>query len=143
MDLNRYAIRFELVPLGGLDMDIDIDSLEDATIDELREIAEASVSSGSPPTTDSSSRTTYRRSEVVKQYAFRVADGVCYGCGDDAPFVDTGGKPFLEVHHLRRRSDGGPDHPDNVIALCPNCHRRVHYGEDGDAFNQKLIERDL
>jgi 5-methylcytosine-specific restriction protein A len=27
-----------------------------------------------------------------------------------------------------------------VIAVCPNCHRRVHYGEDGDAFNNDLIE---
>jgi predicted HNH restriction endonuclease len=27
-----------------------------------------------------------------------------------------------------------------VIALCPNCHYRVHHGEDGDAYNQELIE---
>ncbi|MDY7081344.1 MAG: HNH endonuclease [Halobacteria archaeon] len=47
----------------------------------------------------------------------------------------------MEVHHLHRHSDGGVDHPDNVIALCPNCHRRVHYGKDGDSFNQKLIKK--
>ncbi|THE64894.1 HNH endonuclease [Salinadaptatus halalkaliphilus] len=68
------------------------------------------------------------------------ADGVCQGCDEPAPFTDTDGEPFLEVHHLQRRSDGGPDHPDNVVALCPNCHRRVHHGPDGEAFDRALLE---
>jgi 5-methylcytosine-specific restriction enzyme A len=25
-----------------------------------------------------------------------------------------------------------------VIAVCPNCHRRVHHADDGDAFNETL-----
>jgi len=33
---------------------------------------------------------------------------------------------------------GGPDHPAFVAALCPNCQRRVHFGEDGDEYNQSL-----
>ena len=139
----RDAIRFELVPIGGLDIDTGIADLEKASVEELRELAEASVSGQSTTTTESSSRTTYSRSEVVKKYALRVADGVCQGCKQDAPFKNTDGEPFLEVHHLRRRSDGGADHPDNVVALCPNCHRRAHYGQDGTEFNQQLIERDI
>lgn len=83
---------------------------------------------------------TYRRSEVVREYVLRAADGVCQGCGEDAPFVGEDGEPYLEVHHLHRRSDGGADHPDNVVALCPNCQRWVHYGEDGEEFNRELIE---
>lgn len=135
----RDAIRFELVPAGGLDMDIGTTDIDTLSIEELREKAEASVNGDTATTTTSRFRTTYRRSEVVKKYALRVADGVCQGCGDEAPFLDSDGEPFLEVHHLHRRSDGGADHPDNVIALCPNCHRRVHYGQDGEEFNQRLI----
>ena len=78
---------------------------------------------------------------MVKEYALRVADGVCQGCGENAPFENDDGDPFLEVHHLYRRSDGGAVHPDNVVALCPNYHRRVHHGKDGDEFNEKLRER--
>lgn len=137
----RDAIRFELVPAGGLDMDVGTSDLDEISTEELRKKAEASVSGESIPTRESTSRTTYRRSEVVKEYALRVADGVCQGCGDDAPFLDSDGNPFLEVHHLYRRSDGGADQPDNVIALCPNCHRRVHHGQDGDEFNQQLIDK--
>jgi len=140
-DNMRDAVRFELVPVGGLDIDTGIENFESVSVEELREQAKASVTGESAPTPQSSTRTTYSRSEVVKEYALRVADGVCQGCGQDAPFEGTDGEPFLEVHHLQRRSDGGADHPDNVIALCPNCHRRVHYGQDGEEFNQQLIER--
>ena len=137
----RDAIRFELVPIGGLEIDTGIQNLGEASLDELREQAEASVSGKSTSTTELTSRTTYSRSRVVKEYALRVADGVCQGCDENAPFKNTDGEPFLEVHHLKRRSDGGADHPDNVIALCPNCHRRVHQGQDGEEFNQQLIAR--
>lgn len=38
---------------------------------------------------------------------------------------------YVEPHHTRRLTDGGPDDFHHVIALCPTCHRRVHYGTDG------------
>ena len=60
------------------------------------------------------------------------------GCGVSAPFMRSDGTPYLEPHHLRRVSDGGPDHPAHVIVLCPNCHRRVHAGADGETYNAKL-----
>nr|WP_249038840.1 HNH endonuclease [Haloterrigena salifodinae] len=40
------------------------------------------------------------------------------------------------MHHLYRRSEGGADHPKDVIALCSNCHRRVQHGRNGGEFNQ-------
>jgi 5-methylcytosine-specific restriction protein A len=135
----RDAIRFELVPAGGLEVDIDED-INKLSKEELYKNAKESVSGEHEKTKRASSRTTYQRSEIVKEYALRIADGVCQGCGNEAPFLDENGDPFLEVHHLHRRSDGGADHPDNVIALCPNCHRRVHHGRDGDEFNRSLID---
>ncbi len=140
-DQMRDAIRFELVPAGGLEIDTGVSDLDEISLDELYEQAESSVSGEGRTTSESSSRTTYQRSKVVKEYALRAADGVCRGCGEEAPFLTEEGEPFLEVHHLHRRSDGGADHPENVIAICPNCHRRVHHGRDGDEFNQELISR--
>ncbi len=54
-----------------------------------------------------------------------------------APFRTSEG-PYLEPHHVRRLSDGGPDHPRWVIALCANCHGRAHYSEDASTYNAHL-----
>ena len=36
------------------------------------------------------------------------------------------GKPYLEVHHVVWLSRGGEDSTANTVALCPNCHTRLH-----------------
>jgi 5-methylcytosine-specific restriction protein A len=81
---------------------------------------------------------TYFRSDLIKVYVLRRAAGYCEGCGAPAPFLTRKGTPYLEPHHIRRRADSGPDHPLWVIALCANCHRRVHYGADGHDYNMHL-----
>jgi len=78
------------------------------------------------------------RADAVRFYALKRAGGICRGCGKVAPFESREG-PFLEVHHVYRVADGGPDHPASVVALCPNCHREVHYGIEGDRLNERLI----
>jgi 5-methylcytosine-specific restriction enzyme A len=80
----------------------------------------------------------YERSAAVREYVLRRAGGTCEACGGTAPFRRTDGTPYLEPHHTRRLSDGGPDHPRWVGAVCPNCHREIHYGENGDEKNQSL-----
>jgi 5-methylcytosine-specific restriction protein A len=40
-------------------------------------------------------------------------------------------------------ASGGPDTPENTAALCPNCHRSLHYGSDRDALTADLIARIL
>ncbi len=81
-----------------------------------------------------------QRSEAVRIYVLRRADGICEGCGVPAPFKEKKRRPYLEPHHIHRIADGGPDDPAHVIALCPNCHRRVHHGMDGAEYNQSLAE---
>lgn len=105
---------------------------------ELRSLAMQRAS----PTTPTTERRRHlqRRSKAITVYARRRAAGECEGCGDEAPFETSRGRPFLEVHHIHRLSDGGPDHPEHVAALCPNCHRRVHHGENGDEYNRQLVE---
>lgn len=70
----------------------------------------------------------YTRDPRVAAYALRKAKGRCGDCKKPAPFTRRAtGHPFLEVHHIHMLKDGGADTPDNVIALCPNCHRKRHY----------------
>lgn len=32
----------------------------------------------------------------------------------------------LECHHIKYRSEGGPNHTSNLIALCDECHSKAH-----------------
>lgn len=141
---SRRGLRFILEPVESEETTIPAEEIEGLSLSELYERAKQSAentgSRGSRRTSGASSSRGYTRSEQVKRYARKAAQGVCQGCDEEAPFIDKTGEPFLEVHHLYRRSDGGPDHPDNVIAICPNCHRRVHHGEDGETFNKRLKE---
>ena len=71
----------------------------------------------------------YIRDPIVVEYVKRKANGICQDCHQPAPFINKKtGEPYLEIHHIVPLSQGGSDTIDNVIALCPNCHRKRHYG---------------
>ena len=38
-------------------------------------------------------------------------------------------RPYLEVHHITPLGEGGEDTLSNAAALCPSCHRELHYGK--------------
>lgn len=85
-------------------------------------------------------RSVYERSDAVRQYVLARSKGNCEECASAAPFNRPDGTPYLEPHHVEKLSDGGPDHPYWVIALCPNCHRRAHYAIDSVSFNSALAK---
>lgn len=70
--------------------------------------------------------TTYIRDPYVSEYAKRQANGVCQLCNQRAPFMDSSKQPYLETHHIEWLSKGGSDTIENTVALCPNCHRKMH-----------------
>ncbi|MBV7564168.1 HNH endonuclease [Pseudomonas sp. sia0905] len=70
--------------------------------------------------------TEYQRSMWVAEYARRRAKGCCELCGEPAPFNRTDGSPYLETHHIEWLANGGADDVENTVALCPNCHRKMH-----------------
>lgn len=107
------------------------------SLTELRTLALESASDNATP--EAKLANVQVRSEAIRKYAIKRAKGKCEGCKADAPFKAKSG-PFLEVHHVFRLADGGPDHPARVVALCPNCHKRAHYALDADLFNKSLID---
>lgn len=139
-DQERDAIVFELRALEAVTEAVDAEStIASVPLDELRARALAASQVG-PQAPSSGTKNVYQRSRDVRVYVLVRAKGHCEGCSQPAPFVRVDGSPYLEPHHLRRLSDGGPDHPAHVIALCPTCHRRVHAGADGTKYNSMLTE---
>lgn len=73
--------------------------------------------------------TAFYRSPVIVKEALKRANGICQKCGDKYRFICKVTKePYLEVHHIKPLSEGGTDTMDNVIAICANCHREIHFG---------------
>lgn len=68
----------------------------------------------------------HQRSPYVAEHAKRRANGICQLCGNNAPFKDKAGRPYLETHHIVWLARGGEDTIENTVALCPNCHRKMH-----------------
>jgi 5-methylcytosine-specific restriction protein A len=80
----------------------------------------------------------YSRDKYISDYAKRRAHGICQLCEKQAPFIDKEGKPFLEAHHIVCLSQEGKDSVDNTVALCPNCHRKMHILDD-EEDKEKLL----
>jgi 5-methylcytosine-specific restriction protein A len=133
---ERQAIVFQLVQASA------VPELGAAGPPAGASLAELAAAADADPTEESGPKEglhkTYARSQALKLFVRVRADGRCEGCGENAPFQTKGGAPYLEAHHTNRLSDSGPGNRQTVIALCPNCHSRVHYGADGDAFNDEL-----
>lgn len=71
------------------------------------------------------------RNRWVVEAALARAEGKC-----EMPdcthmlFVRDDDTPYLEVHHINPLGENGPDCFENAAALCPHCHRRLHYGKE-------------
>ena len=73
--------------------------------------------------------------ENLKAYA-KWRDGYkCRVCGKSGKDVR------LEVHHVRRRADGGSDTPDNVVTLCHECHEKHHQGKSVLKFRRPPVRK--
>jgi len=105
------------------------ESVQDA-LQRNTEARKARIASASPlPKRVEVTATVFDRNPDVVAEVLLRAKGVCEHCANPAPFLRrSDGTPYLEVHHKTPLSVGGEDTVDNAYALCPNCHRKAHYG---------------
>lgn len=137
----RNAIQFHLIALSKLTRPLTQGNLlnvarERSATYTTRETNPKAVDG--PTTRAEAVRRVRERTEATALAVLQRARGRCEGCGELAPFLGKDGTPYLEPHHVRRQTDGGPEDPAWVIALCPNCHRRAHHGIDHVTFNNEL-----
>lgn len=96
------------------------------TLAQLRKRARSKAKSTKKNKTTTQTVEVRDRCEFVKQIALEHASGICQLCDHPGPFKKPDGNPFLEVHHIKWLSKNGPDTEENVIGLCPNCHKKMH-----------------
>jgi predicted restriction endonuclease len=87
------------------------------------------------------SSTVILRDARVKAFVLKRAGGRCESCAAPAPFKTTLGLDYLEVHHMKTLAQGGSDRVQNAIALCPNCHRALHYASNAVELANRVYKR--
>jgi hypothetical protein len=99
-------------------------------VDPKTVIARASQLTGIPQRKDRLVVDFVRRPLVVAGAILRAA-GECEmpGCAHET-FKRADGSVFLEVHHIKPLAERGEDTLLNAAALCPMCHRELHFGAD-------------
>lgn len=98
------------------------------------------VASNSDPEYKRRMAGSYVRSQSVRNAVLKRAEGRCEECGE-LGFLKGDGSRFLETHHVISLSEQGPDKMHNVIALCPNDHRRAHFGKDWAQIQEIFLEK--
>ena len=66
----------------------------------------------------------------VKEAVYRRDGGVCILCGS---FM---GEP---VAHIVRRSQGGRGIEENIVTLCPRCHRAFDEGAEKEKLYCRIV----
>lgn len=78
-----------------------------------------------------------RTASTVDRAAVIARDGGCVGA---RAIPETRCAGALHLHHVIRRSQGGPDTPENLVTLCAVCHDWVH-GHPAQARLRGLLAR--
>lgn len=70
----------------------------------------------------------------LRQQIFKRANFKCENknCKNPNSFTDKNGDIFLEIHHKVPYSKCKKHSLENCIALCPNCHKQIHFGNVND-----------
>ncbi|WP_052848485.1 HNH endonuclease [Streptomyces avicenniae] len=81
------------------------------------------------------------RSAAARRAVLTRCGGRCEnpGCTGQPHDVSRAGEPLLEVDHVRDLAGGGRDHPEQMAALCPNCHAIKTRGSRGEELRAVLL----
>ena len=121
VDNHEVTIEKEIIDNNYKKKEKKAKRLSDAEIEEKAKESQSTKISVRTTTSQ-----TYERNAYVTEYAKRRAKGICQLCNTPAPFKNKLGEPYLETHHIEWLSKGGADIIANTVALCPNCHKKMH-----------------
>jgi 5-methylcytosine-specific restriction protein A len=120
--------------------------MKERTLDRrsAADLKQQAKKSKSTPSKRSTSADLFVRDPYVAAYVKKAANGFCDLCKQTAPFKKKG-QPFLHCHHVVWLARGGPDVIKNTVAVCPNCHERMHQLDkksDVERLKARMAQRD-
>jgi predicted restriction endonuclease len=83
----------------------------------------------------------FKRNKKISNKLKKLYKGECQICG--FTFDKKGGKKYSEAHHIIPLGEQGSEKVTNMIIVCANCHRQLHYANPvwkGLATNIRHLE---
>jgi hypothetical protein len=87
------------------------------------------ISPNVPPEKRQYIREIFVRNQRLVKKRKKERNYTCERCGYRPPWNTSKGIPYVEAHHLIPLGDNGFDKMKNLIVVCPECHRFLHYAE--------------
>lgn len=83
------------------------------------------------------------RNKAKGDFALKQQNYKCQVDLSHKSFITPAGMPYMEKHHLismkfYEEYENDLDDINNIVSLCPNCHRQIHLGDKKDV--SKIIE---
>ena len=126
-DKNRF-VKKSLINSFSFEKALDEKILNSKNLSKEERAFRLKNSPKKPTTTEVVTKQYNRNPDVIVEVLDR-AKGICEKCQKSAPFLRAkDNTPYLEVHHIEMLADDGDDTVENAIAVCPNCHRELHFG---------------
>jgi 5-methylcytosine-specific restriction enzyme A len=82
------------------------------------------------------------RLESARRAVLLRSEGHCENpsCTGEPQDITDAGRPILDVDHIKDLALGGRDHPEQMIALCPNCHATKTRGRTREQLRDELFK---
>lgn len=79
----------------------------------------------------------FKRNRKIVDELKKLYNGKCQICQDT--FEKVNGENYCETHHVKALGKNGTDTIDNLVVLCPTCHKKLHFGKEKE-FDIKYKE---
>ena len=99
------------------------------SVDPAKIIAKAKLRTGPPPKRTRQINDFVRDPYIVAAALTRAQDRCEMSNCKSLLFQRDDDRSYLEVHHIVPLAEGGDDTLINAAALCPSCHRELHFGK--------------
>jgi hypothetical protein len=101
------------------------DLLSGLSAEELRKMIDERQ--GRPRKTAERISSTPARDPSLMELYKRMRHHTCQFCGTTIEKAD--GRHYIEACHINPVGNGGDDNKNNILILCPNCHKLFDYGK--------------
>ena len=117
---------------------------QDINAVESQNIKEGPLEKKNRQGSDLSNKYKYQRNPSISAYALKVANYLCEIDPTHETFIQANLRNYVEGHHVipmhaQEDFEYSIDVPENIVALCPNCHRKVHLSEI--EIKLKIVEK--